>query len=97
MAARPVVIYAIEPLRYAWPELELDVRCGKGTYIRSLARDIGEALGTGGHCASLRRTAVGPFAETEARGLDQLPERLAESDLMPFDQALARLDADQVV
>ena len=96
LAPRPVVIHAIEIVRYQWPQLELLVRCGKGTYIRSLARDTGEALGTGGHCASLRRTAVGPFTEVEARALDELPERLGESDVMPVGETLARLEAWRV-
>ena len=91
LPARPVVMHAIELVRYAWPRLELDIRCGKGTYIRSLARDLGEALGTGGHCASLRRCAVGPFTETEARALDELPEPLTPADVMRLDAALARL------
>jgi tRNA pseudouridine55 synthase len=50
---RPVIIHELRIESYAWPSLVLDVRCGKGTYIRSLARDIGRALGVGGH-------AVGP-------------------------------------
>jgi tRNA pseudouridine55 synthase len=96
LAARPVEIHAIEVVRYRWPQLELDVRCSKGTYIRSLARDIGEALGTGGHCAGLRRMAVGPFTEDEAVALDDLPEYLGESDVMPLEEALARLEAGSV-
>lgn len=86
---RPVRVDAIEVLRYAWPELEIDIRCGKGTYIRSLARDIGVALGTGGHCATLRRTAVGPFTEEMSVPLDRLPERIDSDDLVPVERALA--------
>lgn len=63
---RPVMIHAIEIVRYDWPEAELDVRCGAGTYIRALARDLGAALGTGGYCARLRRTAVGAFLAADA-------------------------------
>jgi len=59
--ARPVTIYSMEVVRYAWPEIAIDVRCGGGTYIRSLARDIGAALGVGGYCTSLTRTEVGAF------------------------------------
>ena len=58
---RTVRIDAIDLLRYHWPVAAIRVTCGKGTYIRSLARDLGRALGTGGHLASLRRTAVGPY------------------------------------
>lgn len=61
LTPRPVVIHAIDVLGYRWPDLELDIRCGSGTYIRSLARDIGHALGVGGYCLSLTRTAVGVF------------------------------------
>jgi tRNA pseudouridine55 synthase len=56
-----VRIDAIDVLRYDWPELELDIRCGKGTYIRSLARDLGLTLGVGGTLTSLVRTAVGRY------------------------------------
>jgi tRNA pseudouridine55 synthase len=53
---------------------EFEAGCGKGTYVRALARDLGRALGTCGHVAALRRTAVGPFGEQDAVGLDALPE-----------------------
>lgn len=79
---RQVVIYAIEVLGYEWPLLRLDLRCGKGTYIRSLARDLGRRLGTGGMLASLRRTEVGEFTVTKAISPADLPERLALSDLL---------------
>lgn len=52
--------------------VELAVTCGKGTYVRALARDIAVALGSVGHVAALRRTRVGPFDETQAIGLDNL-------------------------
>ncbi|MEM6332164.1 MAG: tRNA pseudouridine(55) synthase TruB [Planctomycetota bacterium] len=66
---RTVRIDAIELVRYDWPIAELAVTCGKGVYIRSLARDLGESLGTGGHLAALRRTRVGPFEVGAARAL----------------------------
>lgn len=93
LPARPVVIRELTVLRYEWPELELDIRCGKGTYIRSLARDIGEALGTGGHCASLRRTAVGPFDESMAVTPDALPDELTADRLIPVGTAMAMIEA----
>ncbi len=89
---REVVVHSIEPTRYRWPLLELDIRCGKGTYIRSLARDIGRAMGTGGHCHTLRRTAVGPFTLAHCRRLEELPETLTAKDLMGLAEALAMLD-----
>ena len=70
LAAREVVVHAIEVLGYDWPRLDLEVACGSGTYIRSLARDIGERLGVGGYCAALTRTAVGPFRLADAADLD---------------------------
>jgi len=85
---RPVNVYSIEIRRYEWPELELAVHCAKGTYIRSIARELGMALGTGGHCQSLRRLGVGPFDENDALTLAQVPEPLTEQDLMPIDTAL---------
>ncbi|MHC5028712.1 MAG: tRNA pseudouridine(55) synthase TruB, partial [Planctomycetota bacterium] len=64
-----------------------------GLYVRSLARDLGVALGTGGHCASIRRTAVGPFVIDEAVLLDDVPEGLTEDGLIPIEEALRRVDA----
>ncbi len=62
MKARPTRIDRIELLRFAPPDAEIEVECGRGTYIRSLAHDLGEQLGCGAHLASLERTRVGPFA-----------------------------------
>ncbi len=89
---RPVDVTRLEVLDYRWPLLEIAVCCGKGTYIRSLARDIGVALATGGHCRTLRRTAVGPFTLAEATPLAQVQQPLRERDLIPLDEALARLE-----
>lgn len=58
---RVIRIDAIDVLAYAWPRLELDIACGRGTYIRAIARDLGVTLGCGAICESLTRTAVGPF------------------------------------
>jgi len=62
MAPRRVTIHRIVLFRERWPEAEIEVRCGAGTYVRSLARDIGEAVGLPAYLVALRRTAVGPFA-----------------------------------
>lgn len=69
---RRVEIFELEMLRFAPPLVELRVRCSKGTYVRTLAEDIGEALGTGAHLAALRRTASGAFRVAEAASLDAL-------------------------
>jgi tRNA pseudouridine55 synthase len=67
---RSVTIYGIDVLSYDWPILEIEIRCSKGTYIRSLARDLGHNLGCGALVSVLRRTAVGPFAPDQAVPLD---------------------------
>lgn len=76
LAARPVTVSRFEVLdtRYegAFVDLDVVVDCSSGTYIRSLARDLGAALGVGGHLTELRRTAVGPFTLDHARTLDDV-------------------------
>lgn len=71
---RTVEIKSIEILQYVWPKLVLKVICGPGVYIRSLARDLGEKLGTGGYLCELTRTRVGEFRLEEAI---KLPSRQA--------------------
>jgi tRNA pseudouridine55 synthase len=91
IAPRNVTVHALELVRYVWPHVELDIRCGKGFYVRSLARDLGEALHCGGHCTAIRRTAVGPFTLDMSSTLERLPMSLEQDDLMPLDQALQLL------
>ena len=67
-------------------DVDAQVTCSSGTYIRALARDLGEALGAGGHLTALRRTRVGPYLESQARTLDELAGRL---ELIPLGQAAA--------
>jgi tRNA pseudouridine55 synthase len=69
---RTVQIYSIDVLAYEWPTVRLRVECGRGTYIRAIARDLGEALGTGGYLTELRRTFVGAFRAEEAVTLETL-------------------------
>ncbi len=88
---RPVLIHDIRVVGYDWPMLQIEVHCAKGTYIRSLARDLGEALGTGGYCQELRRTAVGPFTLAMARTVDELPDSITQDDLMNLEEALELL------
>jgi tRNA pseudouridine55 synthase len=78
MKPRMVQVYGIELLRYDWPELDLRIDCGRGTYIRSLARDIGATLGCGGYLKLLRRTRVGTHQISEAVRLDALDSRRIE-------------------
>ncbi|MEM8494749.1 MAG: tRNA pseudouridine(55) synthase TruB [Planctomycetota bacterium] len=84
LPARPVVIHAIEVLDYDFPDLTLDVRCAKGVYIRSLARDLGTTLGTGGYLTSLRRTAVGRFTLDMATPMERFDQPLTADALMPL-------------
>lgn len=74
LQARTVRIDSIEVVSYDWPMLELDVVCGKGTYIRSLGKDIGAELGAGGMLTALRRTRVGVFTLDDAVRLEDLPD-----------------------
>jgi tRNA pseudouridine55 synthase len=78
-----------------YTDLDVEVECSSGTYIRALARDLGAALGVGGHLTALRRTSVGPYALELARTLDELEENF---DVMPLERAAAaafpRLDVD---
>jgi len=84
LAARPVRIDRVDVRGYQWPRLTVEVECGKGTYIRSLARDIGVSLGTGGCLLSLRRTRVGRWGIEQAVGLDELPPKMGQADLLPL-------------
>ena len=69
---RRVAVHSIDVVRCDWPLVEIDVRCGAGTYIRALARDVGAALGVGGYCSGLTRTEVGPFRLDAAVKPDEL-------------------------
>lgn len=84
LAPRPVTVSRFELLALrtlagadgaALIDLDVLVECSAGTYVRALARDLGESLGVGGHLTALRRTAVGPFGLDSASSLDELAER----------------------
>ncbi len=76
MRMAAIHIYEMELAECELPRIRIRVRCSKGTYIRSLAREIGEALGSGGHLTSLRRTRSGGFRAEEAWRLDELLEKM---------------------
>lgn len=78
--ARPVTIYALELLKWDFPHAHVRVICTAGTYIRSLAYDIGRVLEVGGHLAGLRRTQSGNFDLANAVPLDTLREAMAAGD-----------------
>ncbi|MFF4197432.1 tRNA pseudouridine(55) synthase TruB [Nonomuraea sp. NPDC001831] len=90
LAARPVTVYGFDVLdiRAAGDVVDVDavVTCSSGTYIRALARDLGAALGVGGHLTSLRRTRVGPYDLSLARSIDQLAE---ECVVLPIGEAVS--------
>src|ERR1019366_4637260 len=90
LTPRSIRIDSIDLRRYAYPEIEVEVRCGKGTYIRSLARDLGTALGCGAYVQALRRESVGPFAADKAVSLDTDPV-IARLNLLPAGLALGDL------
>ena len=101
---RDVTIHALQLLAHDGTELEIEVSCSKGTYVRTLAEDIGKALGTGAHITALRRLKAGPFALEASLTMDEMV-RLAESGeldarLLAPDQAISDmpsvlLDAEQ--
>jgi tRNA pseudouridine55 synthase len=94
LAARPVTIHrfavhSIRPVKDGEAlDVDVTVECSSGTYIRALARDLGEALGTGGHLTALRRTQVGPYTLEQARTLEQLAEELEVLEMSQAARAL---------
>lgn len=90
LAARPVTVreFAVEAVRPGGDVVDLDVHvtCSSGTYIRALARDLGEALRVGGHLTVLRRTRVGSYQASQARTLDELAASLV---VIPLAEAAA--------
>lgn len=77
LPARSIVIHAIAVGAFALPDVEFEVHSSKGTYIRALCRDVGQALGVGGHCAALRRLDAAGFAESESVPLDAVESGVA--------------------
>lgn len=95
--ARPVTISRLEIVELDLPLMTIDVDCSKGTYIRSLIADIGEALGCGAHLTGLRRTQSGPFQIADCIPLEQLQSTTEpRSKLLSLDEALSNYPAVQV-
>lgn len=84
---RPVQVHELQLIDYAWPLVELDIRCAKGFYVRSLARDLGRALGCGGVCCSIHRTAIGPFTDEQAVEFDDIPDPIEAKHLLDWSGA----------
>jgi tRNA pseudouridine55 synthase len=93
MEPRPVTVYALELIKWEPPFCSLDIHCSAGTYIRSIAHDLGLALNCGAHLAALRRTATGPFRIEDAVALADLQKAFAQREwrryLLPPDAGLA--------
>ena len=71
-----ITIHRLEVLSFEPPDITIHVECSKGTYIRSLARDIGSALKSGAHLTGLRRTRIGPYNVSESISLENFIENL---------------------
>jgi len=91
--AKEIDVYHLELLEWDSPEAIIDVYCSSGTYVRSLANDLGEVLGCGGHLVGLRRTKSGEFALRDAIQLRKLEEAFENGDwykyLIPAAEALS--------
>ncbi len=93
LEAKEIDVYHLELLEWDTPEAIIDVFCSSGTYVRSLANDLGDVLGTGGHLVGLRRTKSGEFALRDAVQLRRLEEAFENGDwykyLIPAAEALS--------
>ena len=89
---REITVHSITLLDYRDDELELEILCSKGTYIRTLAEDIGKELGCGAHVKSLRRIGVGPYSDENMLALAEL-ETIAETGLSGLDAELLGIDS----
>lgn len=93
---RLIRIISLTVTRVSLPEVDIEVRCSKGTYVRTLAEDIGEVLGCGAHLIALRRTAIGPLDMKSAvtlEGIGAVAESERHALLLPADSLLAHLPA----
>ncbi|VAW60599.1 tRNA pseudouridine(55) synthase [hydrothermal vent metagenome] len=91
---RPVTIYSLDIISFDQGVVELEARCSKGTYVRTLAQDLGELLGCGAYVAALRRTSVGPFKNemVTMEQLEKLAEQGAENGAYELDDLLSGID-----
>ncbi len=92
LTPRPVTVTSFESVRFTRPtadlvDVDVEVECSSGTYVRALARDVGAALGVGAHLTALRRTRVGPFTIAQAHSLDALAE-LDDPVTLPLAEAV---------
>ena len=91
LAPRQVDVFRLELTRFAYPELELAIDCGSGTYVRSIGRDLGRALGCGAVMSALVRTRIGPYRIEDAVALEQLTPETIDQLLLPATRAVEGL------
>ena len=88
-ASRKIEIQTIENISINLPRISFDLSCSKGTYIRSIARDLGELLGCGGHLSALKRITQQDFLLKDAKKIDEINEL----DIIPLEQAFNNLES----
>lgn len=93
LAARPVTIHELALIEYDYPRLVVSMRCGSGTYVRAVGRDLAASLGTAAVMSELRRTAIGDFRAEDACDADALTSELVASHLLPAARAVPQLPA----
>ncbi|MCH2210310.1 MAG: tRNA pseudouridine(55) synthase TruB [Fuerstiella sp.] len=91
LRARPVRIDSIELLNFHWPNITLDIQCGSGTYIRSIARDLGDRLGCGGLMTALERTRIGAFCLDDSVDVNRLTAANVIQNLLPAVQVTGHI------
>lgn len=83
LKSNAITIHSYEITRMELPEVDFKIQCSKGTYIRSLAHDLGKALNNGGYLKALRRTAIGDFKVTDAKSVDNWVAEIIEAEVAP--------------
>lgn len=91
MKKRKITIYSIDLESYDYPTIKLKVHCGTGTYIRSLANDIGKKLGTGAYLSSLKRTSIDSFSDNNSCTLEDIKEEGVEKYILPMKRGVSGL------
>jgi len=91
LKARPVTIHRLAILQSSAEETQLVMECGKGAYVRAIARDLGRLIGCFGHVTALRRTRVGPFVEDDSFTLDEIEQGAATEAMLSVEAGLTEL------
>ena len=89
---RPIIVHRLAIKRYEYPELQLEIECGSGTYVRSLGRDLARSVGTEAVMSALRRTSIGPFHLQDAKVPEDINAENLASSLQPSLLAVADLN-----